>query len=397
MLSWSDPAVMGDDLCVAQVQEWADGLAELHALIGHRFARSEPREHALAYVQGLLSGEERKNSWTLSERAGDATPDGMQRLLSTADWDPDLLRDDLQTYVVAALGDRNGVLIIDETGFLKKGTRSAGVSRQYSGTAGRIENCQIGVFLTYATPAGRTFLDRELYLPSAWTKDRARCAAAGIGADVDFATKPEQAMVMLERAVTHGVPARWVTADEVYGQHFKLRVKIEELHLSYVLAVPVNQHVVAAGPRENQEFRADALIAALPAQAWRRRSAGKGAKGDRLYDWARTPIHGINFPDSNYWLLGRRSISDPTDLAYYLCHAPARTGLTQLVTVAGTRWAIEETFQTSKGQTGLDHYQVRQYTGWYRHITLSMLAHAFLTVTRSKKGAQNQATAPSSP
>jgi len=397
MLSWSDPAVMGDDLCVAQVQEWADGLAELHALIGHRFARSEPREHALAYVQGLLSGEERKNSWTLSERAGDATPDGMQRLLSTADWDPDLLRDDLQTYVVAALGDRNGVLIIDETGFLKKGTRSAGVSRQYSGTAGRIENCQIGVFLTYATPAGRTFLDRELYLPSAWTKDRARCAAAGIGADVDFATKPEQAMVMLERAVTHGVPARWVTADEVYGQHFKLRVKIEELHLSYVLAVPVNQHVVAAGPRENQEFRADALIAALPAQAWRRRSAGKGAKGDRLYDWARTPIHGINFPDSNYWLLARRSISDPTDLAYYLCHAPARTGLTQLVTVAGTRWAIEETFQTSKGQTGLDHYQVRQYTGWYRHITLSMLAHAFLTVTRSKKGASNQETAPSSP
>ena len=388
---------MGDDLCVAQVQEWADGLAELHALIGHRFARSEPREHALAYVQGLLSGEERKNSWTLSERAGDATPDGMQRLLSTADWDPDLLRDDLQTYVVAALGDRNGVLIIDETGFLKKGTRSAGVSRQYSGTAGRIENCQIGVFLTYATPAGRTFLDRELYLPSAWTKDRARCAAAGIGADVDFATKPEQAMVMLERAVTHGVPARWVTADEVYGQHFKLRVKIEELHLSYVLAVPVNQHVVAAGPRENQEFRADALIAALPAQAWRRRSAGKGAKGDRLYDWARTPIHGINFPDSNYWLLARRSIPDPTDLAYYLCHAPARTGLTELVTVAGTRWAIEETFQTSKGQTGLDHYQVRQYTGWYRHITLSMLAHAFLTVTRSKKGARNQAPTPSSP
>jgi len=396
-VGWSDPAVMGDDLCVAQVQEWADGLAELHALIGHRFARSEPREHALAYVQGLLSGEERKNSWTLSERAGDATPDGMQRLLSTADWDPDLVREDLQTYVVAALGDRNGVLIIDETGFLKKGTRSAGVSRQYSGTAGRIENCQIGVFLTYATPVGRTFLDRGLYLPKAWTADRDRCAAAGIGGDVDFATKPELAMVMLERAVANGVPARWVTADEVYGQHFKLRVKIEELHLSYVLAVPVNQHVIAAGPRENQEFRADALIAALPAQAWRRRSAGKGAKGDRLYDWARTPIHGINFPDSNYWLLARRSISDPTDLAYYLCHAPARTGLTQLVTVAGTRWAIEETFQTSKGQTGLDHYQVRQYTGWYRHITLSMLAHAFLTVTRSKKGASNQETAPSSP
>jgi len=309
----------------------------------------------------------------------------------------DLVRDDLQTYVVAELGDPNGVLIIDETGFLKKGTRSAGVSRQYSGTAGRIENCQIGVFLTYATPAGRTFLDRELYLPKAWTADRDRCAAAGIGADVTFATKPEQAMVMLQRAVTNGVPARWVTGDEVYGQHSKLRIKIEELHLSYVLAIPVNQHVAAAGPREGQEFRADALIAALPGQAWRTRSAGKGTKGDRLYDWARTPIHGINFPDSTYWLLARRSISDPTDLAYYLCHAPARTSPTELVTVAGTRPAIEETFQTSKGQTGLDHYQVRQYTGWYRHITLSMLAHAFLTVTRSKKGARNQAPTPSSP
>ncbi len=388
---------MGDDLCVAQVQEWADGLADLHALIGRRFARSEPREHALAYIQGLLSGEERKNSWTLSERAGDATPDGMQRLLSTTDWDPDLVRDDLQTYVVAQLGDPNGVLIIDETGFLKKGTRSAGVARQYSGTAGRIENAQIGVFLTYATPAGRTFLDRELYLPKAWTEDRGRCAAARIGGDVDFATKPEQAMVMLQRAVINKVPARWVTADEVYGQHFKLRVKIEELGLSYVLAVPVNQHVIAAGPREGREFRADELIADLPGQAWRRRSAGKGSKGDRVYDWARTPIHGINFPDSTYWLLARRSIADPTDMAYYLCHAPARTGLTDLIRVAGTRWAIEETFQTSKGQTGLDHYQVRQYTGWYRHITLSMLAHAFLTVTRSKKGAQNPATPPSSP
>ena len=253
------------------------------------------------------------------------------------------------------------------------------------------------MFLTYATPAGRTFLDRELYLPKAWTDDRDRCAAAGIGDEVAFATKPEQAMVMLQRAVTNKVPARWVTADEVYGQHFKLRVKIEELGLSYVLAVPVNQHVIAAGPREGREYRADELIATLPAQAWRRRSAGKGAKGDRMYDWARTPIHGVNFPESSYWLLARRSISDRTDLAYYLCHAPARTGLAELVTVAGTRWAIEETFQTGKGQTGLDHYQVRQYTGWYRHITLSMLAHAFLTVTRSKKGARNQPPTPSSP
>jgi len=389
---------MGDDLCVAQVQEWADGLAELSALIGRRFARSEPREHAVAYIQGLLSAEERKNSWTLSERAGDATPNGMQRLLSTSDWDPDLVRDDLQRYVVRYLGDPGGVLIIDETGFLKKGTRSAGVARQYSGTAGRVENCQIGVFLTYAAAAGRTFLDRELYLPKRWTEDRDRCAAAGIGADVEFATKPELAMVMLQRAHDNGVPARWVTGDEVYGQYSRLRNKCEELGLSYVLAVGVNQHVIAGpGKLDGQEFRADALVAALPAQVWRTLSAGKGAKGDRRYDWARVRVRGFNFPDSVYWLLVRRSLSDPTDLAYYLCHAPARTTLAELVTVAGTRWAIEETFQTSKGQTGLDHYQVRQYTGWYRHMTLSMLAHAFLTVTRSKKGAEIQPAVTSSP
>jgi len=389
---------MGDDLCVAEVQEWADGLAELRSLIGWRFARSEPREHAIAYVRGLLSAEERKNSWTLSERAGNGTPDGMQRLLSTTDWDPHLVRDDLQRYVVDHLGDSGGVVIIDETGFLKKGTRSAGVARQYSGTAGRIENSQIGVFLTYSTAAGRTFLDRELYLPKGWTEDRDRCALAGIGEDVGFATKPELAMMMLQRAHDNGVPAQWATADEVYGQHSRLRAKCEELGLSYVLAVGVNQHMIAGpGQREGQEFRSDALIAALPVKAWRTYSAGKGAKGDRRYDWARVRVHGINHPDAAYWLLARRSLSDPTDLAYYLCHAPARTSLADLATVAGTRWAIEETFQTSKGQTGLDHYQVRQYTGWYRHITLSMLAHAFLTVTRSKRGAQTPPAETSSP
>ena len=279
------------------------------------------------------------------------------------------------------------MLVIDETGFLKKGTRSAGVARQYSGTAGRIENCQIGVFLTYAVSAGRAFLDRELYLPKVWTDDRDRCAAAGIAYDVEFKTKPQLAMAMLRRAHAAGVPARWVSADEVYGQHYKLRVTCEELGYSYVLAVAVNQHVIAGPDRfEGQELRADELIAALPAQSWQTRSAGKGSKGDRLYDWARVRVHGPNHPDSAYWLLARRSLDDHRDVAYYLCHAPVRTSLSELIRVAGIRWTIEETFQTSKGQTGLDHYQVRQYTGWYRHITLSMLAHAFLAVTRAKGG-----------
>ena len=248
------------------------------------------------------------------------------------------------------------------------------------------------MFLTYASGAGRTFLDRELYLPEAWTADPDRCAAAGIPDEAEFATKPELAMRMLHRAHHNRVPAAWVTGDEVYGRSSTLRATCETLGWSYVFAVPVNQHVIAAdGERAGPEYTAGQLIAALPAQAWRRRTAGTGSKGDRLYDWARTRVRGPSHPDSVYWLLARRSLSDPTDIAYYLCHAPARTTLAELARVAGTRWAIEETFQTSKGETGLDHYQVRQWTGWYRHITLSMLAHAFLTVIRSKKGAHHRA------
>ena len=202
-------------------------------------------------------------------------------------------------------------------------------------------------------------------------------------------------MAMLRRAHDGGVPAGWVSADEVYGQHYQLRATCEELGYNYVLAVAVKQHVIAGPDRfEGQEFRADDLIAALPAQSWQRRSAGKGSKGERVYDWARVRVHGPEYPDSAYWLMARRNLTDPTDLAYYLCHAPARTSLSDLVRVAGIRWTIEETFQTAKGQTGLDHYQVRQYTGWYRHITLSMLAHAYLTITRTKKGTPPATAAP---
>ncbi|TFD45803.1 IS701 family transposase [Cryobacterium sp. TMT1-2-1] len=384
---------------MAEVQEWADGLEEIRELIGPRFARSEPWENAVDYLRGLLSGQERKNSWTLSEQAGQAVPDRMQRLLSTTDWDSDAVRDDLRSYVVKHLGAAEGVLIVDETGFLKKGKRSAGVARQYSGTAGRIENSQIGVFLTYSTTAGRTFLDRELYLPKAWADDRERCDAAGIPADRGFKTKPELAMDMLARALDAGVPARWVTGDAVYGQYYKLRKALEDRGVFYVLAVPMNQRVMAKTTASipGGERRADELIAALPATAWRTRSAGNGSKGDRRYAWARARINGARDPDAEYWLLARRSLSDPTDIAYYLTHGPKRVALADLARAAGARWAIEESFQTSKGQTGLDHYQVRQYTGWYRHITLSMLAHAFLTVTRSKKGANIQTTATSSP
>ena len=374
---------MVDDLDVAEVAAWAAGLAEVHARIAPRFARSEPRERVLAYVRGLLAPVERKNSWTLAERAGEANPDGMQRLLAAADWDADAVRDDVRDYVVEHLGSRDGVLVVDETGFLKKGGKSAGVARQYSGTAGRIENCQIGVFLAYATAAGRTLIDRELYLPKAWTEDRPRCAAAGIGDEVEFATKPELAMRMLDRASEAGVPAGWVTGDEVYGQHYRLRARLEERGMPYVLAVPVNQRVIAQLDGTIVERRADQLITTVAAQAWKKISAGAGAKGPRLYHWSRVAIRPLENTGMGYWLLARRSLTDPTDLAYYLCHGPAHTPLRELVRVAGARWAIEESFQTAKGEVGLDQYQVRRYDAWYRHITLAMLAHAFLTVTRT--------------
>jgi SRSO17 transposase len=337
----------------------------------------------LAYVRGLLAPVERKNSWTLAERAGEGSPDGMQRLLAAADWDADAVRDDLRDYVVERLGDPGGVLVVDETGFLKKGSKSAGVARQYSGTAGRIENSQVGVFLAYATPVGRTFLDRELYLPAAWTDDRERCAEAGIGEQVEFATKPELAMRMLDRALDAGVPAGWVTGDEVYGQHYRLRAHLEERGMPYVLAVPVSQRVIAQLDSKVVERRADQLISTVSPQSWKKISAGNGAKGPRLYHWARAPIRPLEDTGNGYWLLARRSLADPTELAYYLCFGPAGTSLRELVRIAGARWAIEETFQTAKGEVGLDQYQVRRYDAWYRHITLAMLAHAFLTVTRA--------------
>ena len=376
---------------MTEVEAWAAGLEELHARIAPRFARSEPRERVLAYVRGLLAPVERKNSWTLAERAGETSPDGIQRLLATADWDADDVRDDVRDYVVEHLGDRSGVLAVDETGFIEKGTKSAGVARQYSGTAGRIENSQVGVFLAYATESGRTLVDRELYLPKAWTEDRARCAEAGIGDDVEFATKPELAMRMLTRALDGGVPAAWVTGDEVYGQYYRLRVMLEERQAPYVLAVPVNQKVIATVDGKVTDLRADALAAMLPTQAFKKISAGPGAKGPRLYHWARAAIRPLEQTGKGYWLLARRNLADPTDLAYYLCYGDAKTPLRELARAAGARWAIEESFQTAKGEVGLDQYQVRRYDSWHRHITLAMLAHAFLTITRAAAGVKKGA------
>lgn len=387
---------MTDNVDVAEVEAWADGLAEIHALIAPRFARSEPRERVADYVRGLLAPLERKNGWTLAQQAGEASPDGMQRLLYGADWDAGRVRDDLRDYVVEHLGDPRAVLVIDETGFLKKGTKSAGVARQYSGTAGRVENCQIGVFLGYAAPGGRTFLDRELYLPKVWVDDRERCAEAGVPDDVPFATKPVQAIAMLRRALDGGVPASWVTADAVYGQHEGLRTFLQSRQMSYVLAIATSQRLLAQiGDDPPSKVRADVLAATLPPQAFKKISAGDGSKGPRVHHWARLALAPEQTSGSGHWLLVRRSLKDPTDLAYYVCYGPVRTNLSALVAVAGTRWAIEETFQTGKNEVGLDQYQVRRYDGWYKHMTLAMFAHAFLTITRArsqKKGVRVRST-----
>jgi SRSO17 transposase len=371
---------------VEAVTAWAAGLEALHARIAGRFFRPEPRRRALAYLRGLLSPVERKNGWQLAERAGEATPDGIQRLLATARWDADAVRDDLRAYVIEHRGDPEAVLVVDETSFVKKGAKSVGVQRQYCGTLGRIENCQVGVFLGYAGRGGRTFLDRELYLPKGWTEDAERRREAGVPEATRFATKPELARRLLERALDAGVPARWVTGDEVYGGERRLRLWLEGRKQPFVLTVSSREPLWVADPDSGpRQVPAADIRATIPGDAWRRLSAGDGAKGPRIYDWARVPQARWPERGREHWLLVRRSLTDPTDrgYAYFVAYAPAGTDLATLARVAGARWAIEECFEAAKGEVGLGHYEVRRWDGWYRHVTLALLAHAFLTVTRA--------------
>jgi len=363
-----------------QVAAWADELEAIAGRIGRHFARSEPRRRAVGYVRGLLGDAERKNGWQLAEHLGDPTPDGVQHLLARADWDADAVRDDLIGYVAGHLGHPDGVLVVDETGFLKKGTKSCGVSRQYSGTAGRIENCQVGVFLGYATRHGRALLDRALYLPREWAGDAGRREEAGVPEAVEFATKPVLARRMIDRAMTAGVPAKWVTADAVYGADYHFRAAVETLGLGYVVGVR-SDFAVWVGFRQ---VRAKTLLAEVPADAWHRLSCGDGSKGPRVYDWA---LLRTNAPDPREyarWVLIRRSVSDPTEVAYFACGGPPGTTLGDLVRVAGTRWAIEDLLELAKGDCGLDEYEVRSWVGWHRHVTLSLFALAVLAVIRSR-------------
>jgi SRSO17 transposase len=371
---------MSGRLTRRDVEQWGDEIEAVGGRIGRHFARREPRERAVGYLRGLLSDTERKNGWQLAEHLGEATPDGVQHLLARAGWDADAVRDDLMRYVHEHLGGPDGVLVVDETGFLKKGTKSCGVARQYSGTAGRIENCQVGVFLAYAGPKGHALLDRALYLPAEWTDDRPRCRAAGVPAAEGFATKPQLAERMLARAWGQGVRAAWVTADTVYGHDGKFRRFLEGHGQPYLLAVPANQPLFDGECRSTVRAIADAF----PAADWARASAGDGAKGPREYDWAVRAFGPVDGRGWQLWLVVRRHRERPAERAYFLARGPADTARAALIRVAGTRWRVEECLELAKGDCGLDEYEVRSWTGWYRHVTLSLFALAVVAVIRTR-------------
>lgn len=351
--------------------------------VAARFGRVEPRRRAGAFVLGLLAGLPRVNCWTIAEHAGEATPDGMQHLLARASWDTDGVRDDLRGYVVDHLGDPDAVLVVDETGDVKKGSATVGVQRQYTGTAGRIENAQVGVYLVYAGQGGHAFIDRALYLPKSWTGNAERLAEAGVPAKVEFATKPALARMMITRALDAGVPARWVAGDEVYGADPQLRDDLQQRRTGYVLAVASNHRVHTA---IGTTATAAELAATLPGRAWHRRSCGAGAKGDRLYSWAWFELT-VQDAAGCHWLLVRRN-ARTGELAFYRAYAPHRVTLAVLARVAGRRWTIEESFQAGKELAALDEHQVRRWTSWHRWTVLAMLAHAFLAVTAAREHAR---------
>jgi len=398
-----------------EIDQYAGEFEAFHARFGHLFIRSEPREAARQYLRGLLAPVPHKNCWQMAEAMGQKDPQAMQRLLFGAQWDADAVRDQLQAFVIERFGETDGIGIVDETGFLKKGTKSVGVKRQYSGTAGKIENCQIGVFLTYCTGRGYTFLDRRAYLPEEWCQDPDRRREACVPEEVIFQTKSQLAIQMLEHAWARGVPMEWVTGDEIYGDDTRVRDRVAQAGKKYVLAVSANtpvwrEHQPVVWPettftgqrgRPRKEPRlangatvwkpVSVVVAALPTRAWKRLAVGQGEKGPRVYDWARVRIFEKRgaVPASQGWLLARRSTTDPTELAYYLSNTPRSTSLRTLAEVAGARWSIETTIEEGKGEAGLDEYEVRYWHSWHRHVTLSMMAHAFLASIRQPVGGKS--------
>jgi SRSO17 transposase len=333
--------------------DWQGSLDALKAFLAPALGRFETRASAGAFIDGLLSAAERKTGWMLAEQAGLGRPYRIQSLLGRSVWSADRLRDRVCTYVGEALGDPDGVLVIDETGFLKKGTHSVGVARQYSGTAGRIENCQVAVFAAYASRYGHALVDRQLYLPKDWAEKAERRAKVAVPPDIPFLTKPAMAREMIARLLDAGLPCAWVLADALYGSDYTLRRLLEERGQPYVLAVRSNQHLRFLEGAGLVQSDPATMAAALPANAWKALAAGEGSKGPRLYDWARARLAWQTGPGFERWLLVRRSRRDPAALAYYFAYAPTGTVLAELAAAAGLRWTIEECFLRAKDDLGL--------------------------------------------
>lgn len=362
---------------------WARELEAVAARIGAFVPRLESRDRLGRFMRVTVAGDTRRNGWQLAEAAAEATPHGMQRLVASAAWDVDGVRDDLRMYVVEALGTKDSVLIVDETGFLKKGRKSAGVQRQYSGTAGRVENCQIGVFLAYATARGHAFVDRELYVPESWHADRPRCHEAGIPDTLAFRTKPQLAQGMLARAFAAGLAPTWVLGDTVYGNDRALRLWLEAQQQAFLLAVRSDESLWVWQHGTPRQRKVCLVADAVPDTAWKRRSAGAGSKGPRVYDWAVVPLARVGAKGQHALLVRRHLVTG--ERAYYVVFTPRRVTMGTLVQVAGRRWAIEQGFETSKQEIGLDQYEVRTYAAWYRFMTLTLYAHAFLAAMRARQ------------
>ena len=358
--------------------KWEQELSDLKARLAPAFGRTETRASAGAFIDGLLSGVTRKTGWQLAEQAGLSRPYRMQSLIGRGSWSAEALRDKVREEVISTLGDRNGVLVVDETGFLKKGTHSVGVARQYSGTAGRIENCQVGVFLAYASRLGQALIDRRLYLPEAWAGDDVRRRQAHVPENVTFATKLKIAGELIGTALDAGAPCAWVLADALYGSDSKSRRLLEDRRQPYVLAVRSNLHLRFVTEKGFIQTDPATLADELAAETWKAHAAGEGTKGVRLYDWARIALPWMVDDGFERWILIRRNRNNPEERAYYLVFSRTGTALSELAGAAGLRWTIEECFQRAKEELGLDHCEARSWHGWHRHMTLCMAAAAFL-------------------
>lgn len=364
------------------ISRWSNVLKSFQSRIGQHLARAEARQTAFDYLQALLSPVERKNGWQMAEQVGHKAPYRFQHLLGRARWDASAMAAEVRDYAIEHLGKEGTILAVDETGFIKQGEHSVGVQVQHCSLTGRLENCQVGVFLAYVSPHGHSLIDRRLYLPQSWASDPDKRAKVGVPETVKFATKPQLAKQMLQSAFESGLRPTWVVADEVYGNDGKFWWWLEQEHQQPYLLTIVSQHSVMIG---YQQYRTKALAESLQPEQWQRLRCGNGTKGERLYDWARIEVNCSNEHGMKRWLLFRRNLEKPDDphsITYYQAYAPAHTTLEDMVSIAGQRWRIEECFAFAKDKLGLSEYEVRSWCGWHRHMTLVMAAGAFLSVLR---------------